>query len=142
MKNKIIVHTDGGARGNPGPAAIGVVIEGLSSSKEIIGEYIGEATNNVAEYRALVLALAHLIKSGKQIESVACYADSELMVKQLKGEYKVKDTNIRALFLELQSLISALNVPVTFHHVPRAKNVEADEMVNKLLDEKLGKKAI
>ncbi len=140
--SKITVYSDGGARGNPGPAAIGVVIEGLSSKKEIIGEYIGEATNNVAEYRALILALAHLLKSGKPIESITCYADSELMVKQLNGEYKVKDTNIRALFLELQSLKSALSIPIIFRHIPRAKNSEADEMVNKLLDDKLGKKAI
>ncbi len=135
--NNIVIHTDGGARGNPGPAAIGVVIEGLSEDKEIIGEYIGETTNNVAEYRALILALAHLVKSGKTIGSIRCFADSELMVKQLNGEYKVKDTNIRALFLELQGLKTALNIPISFHHIPRAQNAEADEMVNKILDEKL-----
>jgi len=140
--SKITVHTDGGARGNPGPAAIGVVIDGFSVGKITTGEYIGETTNNVAEYRALIFALKHIKELGEKADSIICYADSELMVKQLNGEYKVKDTNIRALFLELQALKSELGMPISFEHVPRTKNAHADEIVNEILDKKLGKTAI
>jgi ribonuclease HI len=137
MTNKIIVHTDGGARGNPGPAAVGVVIEGLSEGKQTFGEYIGKTTNNEAEYRALILALKKIKESGVSIDQVDCYADSELMVKQLNGEYKVKDTNIRGFFMEIQILKSDLSVPISFHHVPRAKNAKADKIVNQILDKEL-----
>ncbi len=108
MKNKITIYTDGGARGNPGPAGIGIVIEGLKSGKKTFGEFIGETTNNEAEYRALIIALQKLKKlAGKdKFKQVDCYADSELMVKQLNGEYKVKDTNLRGLFMEVLKLKS------------------------------------
>lgn len=134
--NNIIIHTDGGARGNPGPAGIGVVIEGLSSGKVSFGEYIGETTNNEAEYRALILALSKLkeLLAGEKPVQISCYADSELMVKQLNGEYKVKDTKIRGFFMELQFLLSELKAPISFHHVRRAENAEADELVNEALD--------
>lgn len=140
--SNITIYTDGGARGNPGPAAIGAVIDGLSSGRKALGEYIGEATNNVAEYRALIMALSYLKDSGEKIDSVVCYADSELMVEQLNGGYKIKNTAIRGFFMEIQVLKSDLIVPITFHHIPRAKNAEADEIVNHVLDKKLGKKAI
>jgi ribonuclease HI len=151
MAHKIIIHTDGGARGNPGPAGIGVVIsaEGGPASggetpirwKKKFGEYIGATTNNEAEYRALIVALGKLKKmAGKtKLEQVDCYADSELMVKQLNGEYKVKDTNLRGLFMEVLKLKSGLKVPVAFHHIKREENAEADELVNQILDKKTGK---
>ena len=141
MKNKIIIYTDGGARGNPGPAGIGIVIEGLASGKKTFGEYIGETTNNEAEYRALIVALQKLIKlRGKEkLEQIDCYSDSELMVKQLNGEYKVKDTNLRGLFMEVIKLKSELKVPVSFTHVKRSENSEADEILNNTLDKETGK---
>src|SRR5258708_11434990 len=127
--SKITIHTDGGARGNPGPAAVGVVITGLSSGKKLIGEYLGETTNNEAEYRALITALSALadLKGNEPIDSVKCYADSELLGEQLNAGHKVKNTNIRGFFLEVQALKTALGVPITFQYVPRAKNREADK---------------
>ena len=141
MKNKITIYTDGGARGNPGPAGIGIVIEGLASGKKTFGEYIGETTNNEAEYRALIVALQKLKKlAGKEkLEQVDCYADSELMVKQLNGEYKVKDTNLRGLFMEVLKIKSELKAPVYFHYVKRSENSEADEILNNILDKETGK---
>ena len=142
MNRTIKIHTDGGARGNPGPAGIGFVIDGLPIGKQKVGKYIGETTNNEAEYRALITALEKLIPLmvDEEIERIECYADSELMVKQLNGEYKVKDTNIRGFFLEIQALKSQLDIPISFHHIPRARNAEADELVNEILDKKVGKK--
>ncbi|MDP4001831.1 MAG: ribonuclease HI family protein [bacterium] len=141
MKHKIKIHTDGGARGNPGPAGIGIVIEGLANGKKTFGECIGETTNNEAEYRALIVALQKLKKLGgkEKLEQVDCYADSELMVKQLNGEYKVKDTNLRGLFMEVLKLKSELKAPIFFHHVKRAKNAEADALMNQALDREAGK---
>ena len=107
MKNKITIHTDGGSRGNPGPAAIGVVVEGSMGKKEY-GEYIGETTNNEAEYRAVIFALKklkQLIGSDKcRTSSVEFLLDSELIVKQLNKEYKLKDKNIQNFFIEIWNL--------------------------------------
>lgn len=158
--NKIIIYTDGGARGNPGPAAVGVVIfaedgppaEGghgasggeLTKWKQAFGEYIGETTNNEAEYRALIIALNKVkeLSDGKDISEIECYADSELMVKQLNGEYKIKDLGLRGFFLEIAGLKRELNVPISFHHVSREKNAEADALVNEILDKKVGPKIV
>ncbi len=141
MKHKIKIFTDGGARGNPGPSAVGIVIEGLAIGKQMFGEYIGETTNNIAEYRALILALQKLIplSVGEEIDQIDCYADSELMVKQLNGEYKVKDTNIRGFFMEILGLKSELKIPITFNHIRREKNSKADALVNEILDKEVGK---
>lgn len=141
MKNKITIYTDGGARGNPGPAGIGIVVDGLASGKKTFAEYIGEATNNEAEYRALITALEKLKKLAgkKKLDQIDCYADSELMVKQLTGEYKVKDSNLRGLFMEVIKLKLELKVPIFFHHIKRDKNAEADELLNKVLDKETGK---
>lgn len=135
-KNKIIIHTDGGARGNPGPAAVGVVMEGPFGKKEY-GEYIGETTNNEAEYRAVIFALKklkQLLGSEKSDPaSIDFFLDSELVVKQLNREYKLKDKNIQNFFIEIHNLVIDLG-PVFFHHVPREKNLEADRIVNQVLD--------
>ncbi len=130
---KIIIYTDGGARGNPGPAALGVVI----GASFMHGEYIGETTNNVAEYSALIYALKH-VKKATGIEdlkttSLEVRMDSELIVKQMKGEYKVKNAGLRELFSEVQKLIPHYH-SVSFQHIRREKNKEADAMVNKALD--------
>jgi ribonuclease HI len=132
-----IIYTDGGARGNPGPAAIGVVIRGPGMEKKEYGQYIGEATNNVAEYRAVAFALhklKQLIGSEKAKKcSVQMYMDSELLVKQLNGEYKVKESNMQELFLEVWNLRLDF-ARITFTHVAREQNSEADRMVNWALD--------
>ncbi|OGN01204.1 MAG: hypothetical protein A3I26_03665 [Candidatus Yanofskybacteria bacterium RIFCSPLOWO2_02_FULL_43_10] len=136
MKNKITIHTDGGARGNPGPAAIGVVVEGPTGKKEY-GEYIGETTNNEAEYRAVIFALKkakQLIGSDKCREGVVeFFLDSELVVKQLNKEYKLKDKNIQNFFIEIWNLTFDFG-GVSFRYVPREENREADRIVNQVLD--------
>ena len=136
--DKFLVYTDGGARGNPGPAAIGVVISDEKGQvlKEY-GEYIGETTNNEAEYRAAIFALKK-IKSlwGKETvksAEVQVFADSELLVKQLNGEYKIENPKIQSFFLELWNLTIDFK-KVVFSAIPREKNREADRLVNEALD--------
>ena len=128
---KLIINTDGGARGNPGPAGIGVVFS--DDSGQIIAkfkEYIGEATNNVAEYRALILALEKA--ANFEFKEIECRLDSELIVKQLRGEYRVKDEKMKELYKKVQELI--FFKPITFMHVSREKNKEADTLVNEAID--------
>lgn len=143
MKNKITIHTDGGARGNPGPAAIGVVIESASAGwRKEYGEYIGETTNNEAEYRAVIFALKklkQLLGSEKCGESsVELLLDSELLVKQLNKEYKLKDKNIQNFFIEIWNLTFDFG-GVSFRHIPREENREADRIVNQVLDKETNK---
>jgi len=134
------IRTDGGARGNPGPAAIGAVILGEKGAilKEI-SEYIGEATNNEAEYRAVIAALKKLKamvgKNQTKQALVQIFADSELLVKQLNGEYKIEHPNVQPLFLELWNLKVDFG-KVTFQAVPREQNKAADRLVNEALDAK------
>jgi len=141
-KNKIIIHTDGGSRGNPGPAAIGVVMESDSFGKKEFGEYIGETTNNEAEYRAVIFALKKiksLVGSDKCKDNSAEFLlDSELIVKQLNKEYKLKDKNIQNFFIEIWNLTFDFG-EVSFRHIPREKNREADRVVNQMLDREGGK---
>lgn len=135
---KFIVHTDGGSRSNPGPAAIGIVISNEKGQVlKRFGEYLGQATNNEAEYRAAIFALKKIKslwgKENAKKSKVDIFADSELLVKQMKGEYKIENTNIQPLFLELWNLtIDFKNV--TFSAVPREQNREADHLVNEALD--------
>lgn len=130
---KLIINTDGGARGNPGPAGIGVVFsDELGNIIAEFSEYIGEATNNVAEYRALILALEKA--KDFNCQEVECRLDSELIVKQLKGEYKVRDEKMKELYAKTQELI--FFKPISFVHVKREKNKEADSLVNQAIDEK------
>jgi ribonuclease HI len=136
---KIIIHTDGGARGNPGPAGIGVVIsDGIKTIKEY-GKTIGDATNNIAEYSAVLSALETLVKGygdkTKLIE-VLIKADSELVVKQLKGEYKVKEPNLAKIFIKIYNLRQKFK-SVDLMHIPREQNKRADELVNEALDKEV-----
>lgn len=129
---RLRVNVDGGARGNPGPAAIGVVVrDGDGEILEERGERIGTATNNVAEYRALLLGIERAAElGGEELELVG---DSELIVRQVNGEYKVKDATLR----ELHSQVHAALRPFaswSIRHVPRAENAEADRLVNQVLD--------
>lgn len=131
--DKVIIYTDGGARGNPGPAGIGVVIYNKQDLSEItrISEYIGVATNNQAEYLALIKALQIAQKIGAK--EVDCYLDSELVVKQLKREYRVKDKKLAKLFVQVYNLTQSFK-SINFTHVRREKNKIADQLVNQAID--------
>lgn len=139
---KFTIHTDGGARGNPGPAAIGVVIDGAGEVKKY-GEYIGEATNNEAEYQAVIFALKKLKqligkeKSRSEAE-VEIHLDSELLASQLKGEYKIKEKKLQQLFLEVWNLKQDFK-SINFKYIPREDNKGADKLVNQALDKELSK---
>lgn len=133
---KLIINTDGGSRGNPGPAAIGVAIR--NDAEEIIfehGSYIGETTNNVAEYSALIKALE--TARDMQATDLDVRMDSELIVKQMNGQYKIKDPGLQQLAGQVLRLKNNFN-SVTFTHVRREYNKDADRMVNKALDERMG----
>ena len=136
VREKIIIYTDGGARGNPGPASAGFVIE-FGGKKKGYAERIGETTNNVAEYNALILAL----KKAKQLvgkekakkSDVKINSDSELMISQLKGKYKIKNDELKNLFVEVWNLMQDFN-KVSFNLVPREENKDADKLANMALD--------
>lgn len=136
-KKKITVYSDGGSRGNPGPAAIGVILDGAEIGKKEYGEYLGETTNNEAEYRAVIFALKkikQLIGLDRAAETeINCYVDSELLAKQMNGEYKIKEQGIQKFFLEIWNLKIDFKT-VNFHHVPRGQNRGADKIVNQVLD--------
>src|SRR4051794_32430775 len=126
------LFTDGGARGNPGPAAYGFVLEtedGTVLAAE--GEAIGEATNNVAEYSGLIAGLRKAVEL--HVPEVEVVSDSELMVKQMRGEYRVKNEALRGLFVEANALARRLG-SVEYRHVKRAHNELADRLVNEALD--------
>jgi ribonuclease HI len=129
---EIITYSDGGARGNPGPAAYGVVVEAVNGQQlATYGRYIGETTNNQAEYRGLISALETALKEGGT--TIQCFLDSELIVKQMTGEYRVKDAGLKPLFVMAKDLAAQFK-SISFTHIPRAKNKLADQMVNEALD--------
>lgn len=135
MNQKIIIYTDGGARGNPGPAAIGVVI----GSKRY-HEYIGTTTNNVAEYKAVIFALTQALKTlgpkkARQTNLEIC-TDSELIAKQLLKLYKVKQPHLKPLWQEATNLQKHF-ASVRFIMIPREENKEADALVNEALDKNI-----
>ncbi len=132
---KLIIYTDGGARNNPGPAGIGVVI--MDENREVatqISEYIGEATNNQAEYKAVIAAM----RRAKELKAseLEFYLDSELIVKQLNREYRVKDKDLAPLFLQIHNLSLSFK-KIIFRHIPREENEEADRLVNLAIDRKI-----
>jgi len=136
MSEKIVMFTDGGSRGNLGPAGIGIYVETLDKK---FGEYIGETTNNVAEYSALIYGLKKLKQllgkdKTKQYE-IECNLDSELIVKQMNHEYKIKDENVQKNFIEIWNLMLDFK-NVIFKHIPREENSVADALVNEALDAK------
>lgn len=129
---KLLVYSDGASRGNPGEAGIGYVIKNHKGEviKEV-SDYLGRATNNVAEYTALVRALQDGLKlGGKEVE---VYVDSELLVKQIKGEYRVKNKGLIPLYNQVMSLIDKFDKFV-IAHVPREQNKEADRLANDGID--------
>lgn len=135
--SKIVVFTDGGSRGNPGPAALGVFIQ-TEDGKELasIGKRLGETTNNVAEYSAIVEAFNWLLdnKLKLAIEEIHFYMDSQLAYSQLNGLYKIKNTQIREFILEIRQKEAELGIPIAYTHIPREQNKKADFMVNQALD--------
>lgn len=132
MYKKLKIYSDGGARGNPGPAGIGAVIKNEEGENvEEISEYIGETTNNQAEYRALLKALETAKVLGA--EELDCYLDSELVVKQLNREYKVKNKELAPLFVKIYNLSQGFK-KVSFAHVRREMNKEADALANLAMD--------
>jgi ribonuclease HI len=134
MNKKIIIFSDGGARGNPGPAGIGAVLYDQEKNKIAeVSKYLGETTNNQAEYKALIEGL----KKAKEfnVQEVECFLDSELVVKQLKREYKVKNQELAPLFLEVYNLSQNFK-NIKFIHVPREKNKEADRLANLAMDKR------
>lgn len=128
---KAILHTDGGARGNPGPAGIGAVLT-VNGEKKLFKKYIGEATNNQAEYQAIILGLEKALE--ERVEELECFLDSELVVKQLNREYKVKNQELAPLFVKVWNLSQSFK-KISFSHVYRENNKEADKLVNQVIDE-------
>jgi len=129
---KIKIFTDGGARGNPGPAGIGAIAYG--EDDEIIGEkseFIGRATNNQAEYRAVIAAFDLIGKF--EADEVNFFLDSELVVKQLKGEYRVKNQELAPFFLKIHNLKQKYK-KISFTHIRREFNKEADRLANEAMD--------
>jgi len=133
MAKGFFVFTDGGARGNPGPAAIGFFIQ--DESGKILaeeGQRIGRATNNVAEYQAVIEAFKWLKKNYSTDKPSSCqfFLDSKLVVNQLNGLFKVKNARLKVLNLEVKKIEQAIGVPVTYRFIPREKNQRADALVN------------
>ena len=133
------VYTDGGARGNPGPAAVGVVVKKINGDGTVekllsFGKKIGNTTNNSAEYQAVREALTAISNFQFPISKIEFYLDSQLVVSQLNGLFKVKDANLRTLIVSVRNLEGELNVPISYQHIPREENKEADREVNKALD--------
>jgi ribonuclease HI len=138
MVNLINIFTDGGARGNPGPAAIGVYISDENNKKIAgFGKTIGEATNNVAEYSAVIEALDWVIEN-KHIFSdsakINFYLDSKLACSQIIGLFKVKNANLRDLLFSVRDREAQIKMPIYYKHIPREKNTLADAFVNEALD--------
>lgn len=132
----LIARTDGGSRGNPGPSGIGVVIEDAKTGEvlEEHAKFLGHTTNNQAEYQAVVLALTRAVALGaKHMEIVA---DSELLIKQANGEYKVKNPDLQLRFREMKGLEAQLD-RVTYRHVRREFNKAADKLANQAMDNRV-----
>jgi len=148
---KIIIYSDGGARGNPGPAGIGVVIKTQNSNVKTqnlveLSKYIGITTNNQAEYQAVIEALKWLSNLSKPIPGmgengqedntleVEFRLDSQLVVEQLNQRYKLKNEGLKPLFWQIRDLMMQLGGKVTFKFIPREQNKEADKLVNQVID--------
>jgi ribonuclease HI len=130
---RLSIHIDGGARGNPGPAAAGIVILDADTGRALreLGVFLGQATNNVAEYQGLIRSLKVAIGLGAT--ELTIHSDSELMVRQIHGQYRVKSPELRPLFQEAMGLLRQAG-RWTLTHVRREKNQRADQLVNAALD--------
>lgn len=141
---KITIFTDGGARGNPGPAGIGAVIKYAREEKHY-GQYLGEKTNNEAEYEALIFALKKckslLGKEKVKKAELECFLDSELVVKQLNHQYKIEEPHLQKLFIQVWNLMLNFG-QIKFSHIRREQNKIADSLVNEALDNKENQKQL
>ncbi|PJE70170.1 ribonuclease H [Candidatus Shapirobacteria bacterium CG10_big_fil_rev_8_21_14_0_10_48_15] len=140
MEKPLFVHTDGGARGNPGPAAAGFIVR--DDQKKILAQgqkYLGKTTNNVAEYAAVIAALQWLLNSPVTSPQslITFFLDSKLVVNQLNGLYKIKDAKLRVLAIKVRGLEQQLGKKIIYHFVPRYQNKQADFLVNQCLDREL-----
>jgi len=136
--NEIKIFTDGGSRGNPGPAGIGVyIVNGQGAVLAKLADKIGLATNNEAEYRALIKGLGWVVENQKKFESdtkIIFYLDSQLVYSQVIGVYKVKNENLRKFIFEIREKEAIIKLPLFYNHILRDKNHEADKLVNLALD--------
>lgn len=134
MKTTWKIFSDGGSRGNPGPGASGVVIYKNDDLVKQTGKFYKHCTNNFAEYMGVVIGLEAAKKLG--IRELDFYMDSQLVVRQMTGEYRVKNSDLRKLYVEIQQQLQEF-ARVSFHHVMREKNKEADRVVNEIIDANL-----
>lgn len=137
MEQNLVIFTDGGSRGNPGPAACAFVVE--KDGKEIVrsAKFLGYQTNNYAEYQGVILALNWLSSQpliANYYSLITFFLDSELVVKQISGSYKVKNEVLRNLYFEVTSLLKKIKAKSVFTYIPREKNTIADLLVNEELD--------
>ena len=133
----LIAYSDGGARGNPGPAGYGVVIQNESGKKlAALSQYLGHQTNNVAEYQGLIGALEYAVEHGPK--ALKLVSDSELLVRQIRGDYKVKNPTLKDLHARARQLIRQLDW-FSIQHVLRGKNEEADRLANEAMDKGMGR---
>src|SRR5882672_2771865 len=134
----LVAHSDGGARGNPGPAGYGVVIKDQSGKKVAeLSEYLGHQTNNFAEYQGLIAALEYALKHGPK--ALKLVSDSELLVRQIKGIYKVKNATLQGLHGRAKALIAQLDW-FSIGHAFREQNQDADRLANEAMDKGMGRK--
>ena len=131
---ELTIYTDGASRNNPGEAGAGVFILQNGNPVEKIARYLGKTTNNIAEYSAAIIGLEHAVKTGAS--RVKLLVDSELLVKQLNGQYKVKNEGLKPLHAQAKELIAKIG-SVEVQYIPRERNKEADALANKAIDEKL-----
>jgi len=139
ISNHLIIYSDGGARGNPGPAGIGIYATSANKHLFSISEFLGVTTNNTAEYLAVIRAFEFIIANKLFAQKFSFYLDSQLVVRQIKGEYKVKKPHLQKLNLRIKKLITCLKEESTveeieFIHVSRDKNKNADELGNQAID--------
>lgn len=133
----LVAHSDGGARGNPGPAGYGVVIQDQSGKKvAALSEYLGHQTNNFAEYQGLIAALEYALQHGPK--ALKLISDSELLVRQIKGIYKVKNATLKDLHARAKELIAQLDW-FSIGHALREHNQEADRLANEAMDKGMGR---
>jgi len=132
----VTIFTDGGSRGNPGPAGAGAVVYENETEVGVVSEFLGVHTNNYAEYEALILALQCAQKNVSDLEKkkVVVHMDSELIVRQMKGEYKVKNPTLKIKYAEVHALIKKHFPNISFTHVRRELNERADELANHAMD--------
>ena len=136
--NDYLIYSDGGSRGNPGPAAAAFLVFNINGERIYhCGKFLGETTNNVAEYQAVLMAVSWLLKniSQKERAKYSFYLDSELVVNQLSGRYQIKDEKLKKIAIEIKKMESKFNGKITFNYLPREFNRMADYLVNQIMPE-------